>query len=163
MRNSKVALLGAVALFVSVVPAASTVGAAPSVKIVRVFFDSPGSPDTKTNNTSLNGEYVAVKNMTTKAINLKGWKLADAQAHVYVFPSLSLLPGKTVNVHTGSGTNKATDVYWKSGNFVWNNDTDVANLHQPSGARVHLCKYPNAAGGVKVTGTTATGKYATCP
>jgi hypothetical protein len=138
--------------------------AAPPLKVVKIFFDSPGSPDNKLSNTSLNGEYFVVKNMTTKALNLKGWKVSDAQAHVYVFPSFTLAAGASVAVRSGTGTANATNLYWKFGNFIWNNDTDTATLLHPAGTVVHRCKYPNSAGGVKIVGTTAaSGKYALCP
>lgn len=136
--------------------------AAPPLKVTKVFFDAPGT-DNKGSNTSLNAEYVVVKNMTAKAVNLKGWTVRDAQAHVFVFPSFNLPAGGSVALHSGAGTANATNLYWRYGNFVWNNDGDTATLKHPSGATVHTCKYPNSAGGVKIGGTSTTGKYALCP
>ena len=146
---------------VGIMPPVST-EAAPPFKIVKIFFDSPGSPD-KLNPTSLNAEYVSIKNMTLKTLNLKGWKVVDAQGHAYLFPSFLLGPGKIVALHSGTGINNAGNVYWKSGNFIWNNDTDTAILRHPNGTIVNRCKYPNAAGGVKIVGTSTAGKYALCP
>lgn len=136
--------------------------AAPPLKVTKVFFDAPGT-DNKSSNTSLNAEYVVVKNMTTKVVNLKGWSVRDAQAHVYVFPSFTLPAGGSVALHSGTGTANATNLYWRYGNFVWNNDGDTATLKHPSGSTVHTCKYPNSAGGVKIGGASATGTYALCP
>lgn len=163
MRRMMCAMTAAVLLAGGLMVGGGTTDAGPSLKIVKIFFDSPGSPDRNTNNGTLNAEYIAVKNVTTKAINLKGWRITDAQAHVFTFPAVSLAPGKAIAVHTGTGTANAANLYWKSNNFVWNNDTDTASLKNPAGAVVNRCKYPNRAGGVTITGTTSTGKYATCP
>jgi hypothetical protein len=138
------------------------IDAAATVKIIRLNFDAPGT-DNRASNTSLNAEYVTVKNVSTKPVALKGWRLVDLQAHVFTFPALTLAAGASVRVHSGSGTNSTTNLYWRNGNFVWNNDTDTATLKNASAVKIHACHYPNKAGGVVIGGTTATGKYATCP
>jgi hypothetical protein len=160
--GSRQALTALMALGIIAIGSANTEAAA-SVKIVRINFDAPGT-DKKTSNASLNAESVTVKNATTKPIALKGWKLSDAQAHVYAFPATYQLgAGKSVRVHSGTGVNTATDLYWRVGNFVWNNDTDTATLKNAAAAKVSTCHYPNKAGGVTIAGTSASGKYANCP
>lgn len=54
--------------------------AAGGVTIYHVWFDSPGS-DTRSN-TSLNGEWVQIKNTSRSAISLKGYVLKIGRAHV---------------------------------------------------------------------------------
>ena len=53
--------------------------AAGSVHLYKIYYDSPGS-DLRSN-TSLNGEYVQIRNTTGAAVNLKGWTLTDAANH----------------------------------------------------------------------------------
>lgn len=50
------------------------------------------------------------------------------------FNSKSTLDSEaTVTVYTGEGTNSATELYWGSGNLIWNNDGDTAYLYDISG------------------------------
>ncbi len=43
-----------------------------------------------------------------------------------------LQPGATVTIHTGSGTDTATDLYWGSKRAIWNNKGDVVYLYGPN-------------------------------
>jgi hypothetical protein len=117
--------------------------AAPAVKIIKVYYDSPGT-DTRTN-TSINGEYVVVKNMTTSTRVLTGWTVRDAAAHIYKFGTFSLGGGKTVTLYTGKGTNSSTRRYWAQTNYVWNNDKDTAYLRNASGTLIQACAYNSTA------------------
>ncbi len=67
--------------------------AAGGVRIHHVWFDSPGSDNRS--NTSLNGEWVQIKNTGGSAVSLKGWVLKDASNHKYVFPNVKIAPGST--------------------------------------------------------------------
>ncbi|MFN2537747.1 MAG: lamin tail domain-containing protein, partial [Mycobacteriales bacterium] len=100
-------------------PAAS---AASTVLIGKTYYDSPGS-DTRTN-TSLNAEWVTIKNVSSTARSLQGWTLRDASGHVYTFGTFTLGGGKSVVIHTGKGTNTTTHRYWGSGSYIWNNTGD---------------------------------------
>jgi hypothetical protein len=54
-------------------------GSAPAkIRITKIYFDSPG--DDTGSNTSLNAEYVVIKNTGTTRKALTGWTLRDAQA-----------------------------------------------------------------------------------
>ncbi|MFH1420559.1 MAG: lamin tail domain-containing protein [Candidatus Aenigmatarchaeota archaeon] len=46
------------------------------------------------------------------------WKLKDTPNHTYIFSSFIL--NDSVRIHTGSGTNNATDLYWGRGAAIWN-------------------------------------------
>ena len=81
------------------IPSASA--SSPALQFGVIQYDSPGSPDTGTNR-SLNGEYAAVRNRSSRAIQLRGVTVRDVANHVYVFPSMSLGAGRTVRIHTGS-------------------------------------------------------------
>jgi len=49
---------------------------------------------------------------------------------------VSLDPGETVTLHTGSGTDTATDLYWGSGSPVWNNGGDTVFVTTDDGELV---------------------------
>ena len=54
--------------------------------------------------------------------------MRDKSNHVYKFGTFSLGAGKSVRIHTGTGTNTSTDRYWNSGAYIWNNTGDKAYL-----------------------------------
>ncbi|MEU2438571.1 lamin tail domain-containing protein [Streptomyces rubradiris] len=113
--------------------------AAGGVKIHHVWFDSPGSDNRS--NKSLNGEWVQLKNTSGQAVSLKGWVLKDASNHKYVFPNIKIGAGKYLKIHTGSGTNTASDRYQGRRAYVWNNDKDTATLTKANGGKVASCSW----------------------
>ncbi|MEU6069977.1 lamin tail domain-containing protein [Streptomyces sp. NPDC047082] len=113
--------------------------AAGGVIIHHVWFDSPGS-DTGSN-TSLNGEWVQIKNTGGSAISLKGWILKDASNHKYVFPNVKIGAGKYMKIHTGKGTDTASNKYQGRRAYVWNNTSDTATLTKASGTKVDSCSW----------------------
>jgi hypothetical protein len=117
--------------------------ATPSVTFTRVYVNSPGSDNRS--NSSLNAEWVRLRNNTSKSIQLKGWTVRDRSAHVYTFGSFSLGSKKTVYVHTGKGTNTSTSRYWGSGNYIWNNDGDAATLRSGSNKTIDSCSWKKVA------------------
>src|SRR5215207_6425611 len=77
--------------------------AAPAtVYIYKVYFDSPGS-DTGSN-TSLNAEYVVIRNGDDVSHSISGWTVRDAAGHIYKFGTLRLGAGKQAIIHTGDGS-----------------------------------------------------------
>jgi len=98
-----------------------------NVVISYVHYDAEGN-----DNENLNDEYVVIRNEGNVDVDLIGWKLKDEANHVFTFPSFTLKPGATVTVHTGSGTNTQTDLYWGKDRAVWNNDHDTAYLYDSS-------------------------------
>src|SRR5436189_202347 len=126
--------------------AALTLGiAAPAsaaIRITKIYFDSPGA-DTGSN-TSLNADYVVIKNTGTTRKTLTGWTLRDASHHVYKFPAFRLGAGKSVKVHTGKGANTLGNLYWRSSSYIWNNDGDTATLKKKSGLVADKCSYTGA-------------------
>ena len=113
--------------------------AAGGVKIYHVWFDSPGSDNRS--NTSLNGEWVQIKNTGGSAVPLKGWVLKDASNHRYVFPNIKIGAGKYLKIHTGSGKATTSDRYQGRRAYVWNNDKDTATLTKASGAKAWSCAW----------------------
>jgi len=106
----------------------------------KVYVNSPG-PDTRSN-TSLNAEYIVVRNIGTASANLRGWTVRDKAQHIYVFSTnFTLAAGTYVKLHTGKGTNTARHRYWGSGNYIWNNKGDTAYLRRPSGKTADKCSW----------------------
>ncbi|UNO42689.1 lamin tail domain-containing protein [Streptomyces sp. MST-110588] len=120
---------------------AAPASAAGSVHITKIYYNSPGRDDRS--NRSLNGEWVEIKNSTSRSVNLKGWTLTDASRHKYTFGSYSLGAGKSVKIRTGRGTDTAGNRYQNRRAYVWDNDKDTATLKKASGARVDRCSYNN--------------------
>lgn len=77
-------------------------------------------------------EVVVIANLG-RQVNLRGWKLADTGGAVYTFPDLTLWPGGTITVHTGSGPDSVSDLYWKRVAPVWAEPGDVVTLTDAEG------------------------------
>ncbi|MDT3399804.1 lamin tail domain-containing protein [Streptomyces sp. B1866] len=131
------ALVAAAAVGMVLLPAQAQ--AAGSVHLHKIYYDSPGS-DTRSN-ASLNGEYVQIKNSTSRGVSLRGWTLTDAANHRYTFGAYTLGAGRTVTVHTGKGRNTTAHLYQGRSAYVWNNDRDTATLRRSSGSTVDRCSY----------------------
>lgn len=101
------------------------------IVISAVQFDAPGDDRKKEN---LNGEWVGISNNGNSAIDLTDWTLNDNENHVYNFPSnFKIKSGNSVKIHTGSGADTESDLYWNSGRPIWNNDGDTATLKDKNG------------------------------
>ena len=122
--------------------AAPGASAAPAVRISYVYFDSPGS-DTGSN-TSLNAEYVKIKNFSSTSRRISGWTLRDKTGYTYKFPTFTIKPGATVTVHTGKGTASSTHRYYGYTRYVWNNSGDTAYLKNASGTTIDTCSWTSA-------------------
>jgi hypothetical protein len=72
------------------------------------------------------------------AATLAGGKVHDEGPNfTSTFPTFTLGAGGRVKLHTGSGPNSATDLYWGQGGHVWNNTgTENAYLLNSAGAEV---------------------------
>ncbi len=120
--------------------------ASASVKISKIYFDSPGS-DTGSNS-SLNAEWVQLHNTSSSGVTLTGWEVRDAAGHVYTFGTFKLFAGGFVKIHTGSGSNTHTNRYWGSSSYIWNNDGDTGKLIRSGGTLVDTCQYSGAGSSV---------------
>jgi hypothetical protein len=116
--------------------------AASAVRISYVYFDSPGSDSGS--NTSLNAEYVRIKNFSSTNRSITGWTLRDKTGYTYKFPTFTLKAGATVTVHTGKGSASSTHRYYNRTWYVWNNGGDTAYLKNGSGTTVHSCSWTSA-------------------
>ena len=86
---------------------------------------------------NLNDEYVVFENTGDERLDISGWTVTDEADHSFTVPEgVSLDPGETVTLHTGSGTDTATDLYWGSGSPVWNNGGDTVFVTTDDGELV---------------------------
>ena len=97
-----------------------------AVQIVYVRWDAAG-PDTSSNR-SLNGEYVRLRNTSTRPVVLSGYTLRDRQNHVFHFRTTTLRAGASLTLHTGRGTRSASTQYWGLRHAVWGNTSDAVWL-----------------------------------
>jgi hypothetical protein len=149
MRRTAASLALASALTCTAVLAAptSTSAATPPVKIYSLRYDSPGSDNGS--NSSLNAEYIVIKNTTSTNRSLTGWTLRDKTGYTYKFPTFTLKAGATVTVRTGKGTATSTQRYYNRTWYVWNNTSDTAYLRDAKGYLKHSCSWASLGKGYK--------------
>ena len=136
----------AAGLLLGLLPAAPA-SANTSIQLGRIQYDSPGSDSSS--GASVNGEYVVIRNLSSRSIALTNWTLRDAANHVYKFGSYSLPAGKSLTLRSGRGTNSSLVRYWGSGWHIWNNTGDKAYLRNGSGTQVDYCAWSSAGAGYK--------------
>ena len=98
--------------------------------------DAPGN-----DNYNLANEWVCFQNYGAGAQTMTGWHVKDGYGWTYNFPGFILQPGARVKLHTGSGANTATDLYWGRGSAVWNNGGDVIKLYNAAWVLVDSYNY----------------------
>jgi len=103
-----------------------------SLEIAEIHADAEGDESE-----NLNDEYVVFENTGSSPLDLSAWELADAADHTYTFPDGVVLdPGEQITIHTGSGTDSETDLYWGQSAPVWNNGGDTVILRDDEGTIV---------------------------
>ena len=135
-----------IAVLLVVLAATTAITAAPAsaaIVITKIYYDSPGAD--YGSNSSLNAEWIRLKNTGSTGRYLTGWTIRDAASHVYKFGSFKLRAGYTVTVHTGSASNTSLHRYWGRGWYVWNNDRDTATLRNGSGTFIDSCSYNSSS------------------
>ena len=83
--------------------------------------------------------YVRIANLSNATIKLAGYVLSNETGQRYVFPDVSVDPGYTVIVSSGSGTDGVAAkgqlvVHWSTQGPVWDPSEDTAFLTDPSGS-----------------------------
>lgn len=139
-----VALVTLAATFTAVIPAAPASAGGP-IKITAAYYDPvKNGPDPDTN-TGRNSEYIVIRNGGSRNLALTGWVLHDVPrlgtTNRFVFPTFTLRAGKSVRVHTGSGSNNGADLYWGKTVYVWGDDSDTATLQNRTGSNVSVCSW----------------------
>jgi len=131
---------------------------APAAPVTRISSGSAGATATtaaitiahiefKPEGRDVEGEYVLIRNTSTQAADMTGWKLHDgAQRHTYIFPPFVLAPGAEVKLWTRTGANDAANLYWGQRVAVWNNEGDTGTLLDARGAVVSRYTYSGDRG-----------------
>jgi len=110
---------------------------ADALVVKRINADAAG--DDRGN---LNDEYIVFENSGDATLDLSEWAVEDEVGKTYRFPEgTTLAPGDSVTLHTGSGTDTGTDLYWGNGSPVWNNGGDTVLVRNPQGDIVHQETY----------------------
>jgi competence protein ComEC len=103
-----------------------------TLAVAKINADAEG--DDREN---LNDEYVVLENTGTEPLDLSGWTVADDADQTYTMPDgVTLAPGETVTLYTGSGTATESELYWESGSPIWNNNGDTVIVTTNEGDRV---------------------------
>jgi len=102
------------------------------IAIVEIQADAPG--DDRSN---LNGEYLVIANTGDKPRDLSGYQVRDAAGKTYTIPGdVTLAPGDSLTLRTGSGTDTTEMLYWNASGPVWNNDGDTVTVITSDGEPV---------------------------
>lgn len=142
-RVTAIACAAAVAAGLLVSGPAAQAATPAKVRIYKVYYNSPGSDSGS--NTSLNAEWVALKNYGGTSRDLYKYTVRDKSNHVYTFGHVTLKPGKRVYVHTGKGTSAtiggSVHRYQNKSWYIWNNSGDSATLRTRYGTKIDVCSW----------------------
>lgn len=119
-----------------------TATSAPAVVHITYILYNPDGDDVQ-------NEYVRIENHGGSLATMTGWTLRDEDNHIFTFPSFALAPHAQVQVWTKCGTNTGTDLYYCSGQAIWNNNGDTAFLRDNGGNLIDSCSYPG--GGISTS------------
>ncbi|MDZ7688608.1 MAG: lamin tail domain-containing protein [Halobacteriales archaeon] len=97
-----------------------------NIEIIEVNANTTGND---INN--LNEEYIELQNQGSEDLDLSGWSVSDNANQQYIFPNSTnsvLSPNENITLHTGSGANNDTDLYWNATNPVWDNGNEGGDV-----------------------------------
>jgi hypothetical protein len=104
------------------------------LKLLSIFPDGDGraEPD----------EYVEFRNVSGDEVDLTGWHLVSVQGNqVFSFPAgKRIASGQTCRLYTNEDHAEHCGINWRSGQAIWANAGDKAELRNAGGLLVdHLC------------------------
>lgn len=76
----------------------------------------------------LQSERVVIEHIGSQELSLAGWRLVDASGIEFSFPALVLYPGGQVAVHTSTGDNTASELFWNRQVAVWSKGEELTLL-----------------------------------
>ncbi len=124
-------------------PAAIGVGQVLSIPTEAAGITSPSvtqeSPDFSSANPQLQifsvvgagdlpTERVVIRHIGEQQISMAGWRLRSDRGQEYSFPQLILYKDGAVSVHTTSGVDSVSDLYWGRSEAVWQSGSTVILL-----------------------------------
>ncbi len=80
-------------------------------------------------------EVVIIENKGNDPVILTGWYLKGDKGNAYTFPQLTLYKGGRVMVHTASGVDTPTDLYWGRTAAAWQPGEQVGLYDSPGNQR----------------------------
>jgi len=104
--------------------------------LAEIHGDAAGN-----DNENLNDEYLVFENRGETDRNLTGWTVTDGAGHGYTVGAVTLAPDEQVTLHTGTGTDTDSDIYWDRSGAVWNNGGDTVTVRNADGAVVLVRSY----------------------
>ena len=82
----------------------------------------------------LNTEAVQIRNIGSNSVALIDWKIVDQDGNFYTFGQITLFgEGAGILLHTESGSNGATEIYWGQPEPVWRSGELVTLLNAGGG------------------------------
>jgi len=91
---------------------------------------------------NLNDEYFTLQNTGTAPVDLGGWTVSNERGATFRFPTGTVLEvGAVVFVHSGAGANTGDIFHWNADGPVWDNESDIAILRDPTGLIVDHYAY----------------------
>jgi len=107
-----------------------------SVIEIDITADAKGN-----DNTSINGEFILIRNSSNEDFNIGGWTIKDSATNTYEFPAYLLEKDSELVLFSGNGTDGDGKFYWGSSMPVWNNDHDCLYLRDTSGLLIKYIAY----------------------
>lgn len=98
------------------------------------------------------GEWVEITHDGRRAVNLKGWTLADEDGHTYCFGHYRLRSHKSVRIHTGHG--RDGHLFQDRRHYMWDNRSDTDTLRSDNDRRIDRESWDAATAADTAAGTT---------
>lgn len=90
---------------------------------------------------NLGAEVVILRYLGAGQVDLTNWQLKDEDGNLFLFPSIALVNGGAVQVHSAGGTNTVVDLYWNMSMPVWSSGEN-AKLYDANGNLIVTYKVP---------------------
>lgn len=114
-----------------------TIASAPPKTSLSVSAPKTTSASVEIVSKDLIEEVVGIKNNGNEAVSLKDWQLISIEGNqVFNFPNVTLQPGKTIYVTSGSNAREGQNYLKWTKKQIWLNDGDAAQLRNAKGELV---------------------------
>lgn len=90
---------------------------------------------------NLGAEVVILRYVGAGQVDLSSWQLKDEDGNIFLFPSIAIVSGGTIQLHTAAGTNTVVDLYWSLSAPIWSSG-ETASLYDANGKLVVTYKVP---------------------
>lgn len=90
---------------------------------------------------NLGAEVVILRYLGEGQVDLGNWQIRDEDGNTFLFPSIALVKGGAVQIHTSAGTNTVVDLYWNMTTPIWESG-ETASLYDASGKLIVTYKVP---------------------